>query len=364
MSLTKDRIDVRAAIAEGDGTFSIQTIGIDSPQRGEVLVAIKASGVCHTDWDSLQWKRRIVMGHEGAGEVVRTGEGVTRVHPGDRVMLNWAIPCGVCFQCARGKENICEDRGAVPDARFHHPAGAINASFSLGTMATHAVVPEAAVLPLHDGVPYAVAAIMGCAVMTGFGSAVNAARVERGSTVVVLGCGGVGLSAMLGALHCGAARVIAVDVNPARLELAKQFGATETLLADRSDQGLLHAASEVRRRTGGRGADYAFECTAVPELGSAPLAMIRSAGTAVGVSGIEQVVPVDMQLFEWDKIYINPLYGACRPQRDFPLLIELYRNGKLPLDAMVSRRYPLDALPQAFADIHAGINAKGVLVFD
>ena len=357
-------METQAAVAEGDGSFSIETIGLNTPARGEVLVAIKASGVCHTDWDSLQWGRRIVMGHEGAGEVVSVGEGVMQFRPGDRVMLNWAIPCGVCFQCGRGRENICEDRGTVPDARFHHPRGAINASFSLGTMAAHAVVPQAAVLKLDDAVPYEVAAIMGCAVMTGFGSAVNVAKVQQGSTVVVLGCGGVGLSTMLGALHCGAGRIIAIDVNPARLELALQFGTTEVLLAQRDDAGLLAAAAEVRRRCGGRGADYAFECTAVPELGSAPLAMVRSAGTAVGVSGIEKVVPVDMELFEWDKIYINPLYGGCRPQRDFPLLMELYKAGRLPLDTMVTRRYPLRALDQAFRDMHAGINAKGVLVFD
>ncbi len=355
---------VEAAIGNGDGSFQIETIGIDDPQAGEVLVAIRASGVCHTDWDSLRWPRRIILGHEGAGDVIRVGAGITRFKPGDRVMLNWAIPCGACFQCSRGKENICEDRGTVPDRRFHHGAGPINASFSLGTMATHAVVPEAAVLPLPEAVPYDVAAIMGCAVMTGFGSAVNAAEVAEGSTVVVLGCGGVGLSTMLGALYRKAARVIAIDVNPARLELARQFGATETLLADRSDKGLLAAAEEIRQRCGGRGADYAFECTAVPELGSAPLAMVRSAGTAVGVSGIEQVVPVDMELFEWDKIYINPLYGACRPQRDFPLLVDLYTSGKLPLDAMVTRRYPLENLKQAFEDMHSGINAKGVLLFD
>ena len=204
---------------------------------------------------------------------------------------------------------------------------------------------------------------MGCAVMTGFGSAVNAAQVTPGSTVVVLGCGGVGLSVILGALYSKAARVIAVDVNPRRLKLAEQFGATETLLAHREDKGLLEAAGEVKRRNGGRGADYAFECTAIPELGAAPLAMVRSAGTAVGVSGIEQVVPVDMELFEWDKIYINPLYGACRPQRDFPLLMQLYLEGQLPLDRMVTRRYPLAELEQAFKDMHAGINAKGVLVF-
>ena len=357
-------IDVVAAVGDGQGGFSIETIGLDAPQRGEVLVAMRASGVCHTDWDSLRWGRRVVLGHEGAGEVVRVGEGVTAFGEGDRVMLNWAIPCGVCFQCERGKENICEDRGSVPDERFHHGAGPLNASFSLGTMATHAVVPQAAVLPLPKEVPFEVAAIMGCAVMTGFGSAVNAANVAEGSTVVVLGCGGVGLSTMQGARYCKAGRVIAVDVNPARLELALQFGATETLLAERDDTGLRRAAAEVKRRTGGRGADYAFECTAVPELGAAPLAMVRSAGTAVGVSGIEQVVPVDMELFEWDKIYINPLYGACRPQRDFPLMLDLYLKGELALDAMVARRYPLRELDLAFQDMHAGVHAKGVLLFD
>lgn len=357
-------MQIEAAVAAGDGTFSIDPVDIAEPGPGEVVVAIKASGVCHTDWDSLRWGKRVVMGHEGAGEVAACGEGVISFKPGDRVMLNWAIPCGRCFQCADGKENICEQRGTVPDARYAHAGGPLNSSFSLGTMATHAIVPEAAVIKLQSGVPYDVAAIMGCAVMTGFGSAVNAAQVKAGSTVVVLGCGGVGLSAILGSLYCKAGRVIAVDVNPNRLAMANAFGATETLLADREDKGLLAAAAEIKRRNGGRGADYAFECTAIPELGSAPLAMVRSAGTAIGVSGIEQVVPIDMELFEWDKLYINPLYGACRPQRDFPLLMQLYLEGQLPLDRMVTRRYPLSELAQAFQDMHAGINAKGVLSFD
>lgn len=207
--------------------------------------------------------------------------------------------------------------------------------------------------------PYEIAAIMGRAVMKGFGSAANAAHVAKGTTVVVLGCGGVGLSTMLGALYCKAALVIAVDINPERLELAKQFGATETLLAGLNDKGLLEAAKEVKRRNGGRGANYAFECTAVPEPGSAPLAMICSAGIAIGVSGIEQVVPVDMELLEWDKIYINPLYGECSPQRDFPLLIELYLKGRLLLDAMVTRCYPLDALKQALRICMRGSTRRG-----
>jgi S-(hydroxymethyl)glutathione dehydrogenase/alcohol dehydrogenase len=377
-------VDVKAAIAAGDGTYRVETIGLDEPGPGEVLVAIKASGVCHTDWDSLSWGRALILGHEGAGEVLRVGLGVSGFTPGDRVMLNWAIPCGHCFQCNLGHENICEDRGTVPDSRFTRLVGAstadasltsarktggagpglFNASFSLGTMATHALVPQAAVLPLPDGVPFEVGAILGCAVMTGFGSAVNAAQVEAGSTVVVLGCGGVGLSTMLGAFYRKARSIIAVDINPARLELARQFGATDTLLADSNDMGLLAAAAEVKRRNGGRGADYAFECTAVPELGAAPLAMVRSAGTAVGVSGIEKIVPVDMELFEWDKRYINPLYGGCRPQRDFPLLMRLYKDGKLPLDHMITRRYRLDDLSQAFHDLHRGINAKGVVSFE
>lgn len=380
---------IRAAVGDGRGGFRLEAVQLDPPQGHEVLVEMRASGVCHTDWDSLRWGRQLILGHEGAGVVQAIGEAVTSCQPGDGVLLNWAIPCGVCFQCQRGKENICEDRGTVPDARFHPASrdtddppnpngprgvsvrntggsgpGAFNASFSLGTMATHALVPEAAVMALPQDLPFEVGAILGCAVMTGFGSAVNAAQVAPGSTVVVLGCGGVGLSTILGALYCGAARVIAIDINPGRLELARQFGATETLLADRSDKGLREAALEIRRHTGDRGADYAFECTAVPELGSAPLAMVRSAGTAVGVSGIEQIVPFDMELFEWDKIYINPLYGACSPQRDFPLMIELYRKGTLPLDMMITRRYTLESLDAAFRDMHAGINAKGVLLFD
>jgi S-(hydroxymethyl)glutathione dehydrogenase / alcohol dehydrogenase len=155
-----------------------------------------------------------------------------------------------------------------------------------------------------------------------------------------------------------------VDVNPQRLEMALKFGATTTLLASREDQGLLEAAKQVRTLTNGRGADYAFECTAIPELGVAPLAMIRNAGTAVQVSGVEKQIQVDMNLFEWDKVYINPLYGKARPKTDFPRLVELYHSGKLMLDELVTRTYKLDDLSVAFADMHAGRNAKGVIVFD
>jgi len=200
--------------------------------------------------------------------------------------------------------------------------------------------------------------------MTGYGSVVNSAELSAGSSAVVLGTGGVGLNVIQGARISGAAKIIAVDINPERLEMAKQFGATHTIQAKREDKGLMNVAQQVKGMTNGRGADYSFECTAIPALGAAPLAMIRNAGTAVQVSGIEEEITIDMRLFEWDKIYINPRYGKCRPEIDFPKLVDLYNAGELKLDEMITRTYPLEQLEQALEDMLAGKNAKGVIVFD
>ncbi|MGC2621402.1 MAG: alcohol dehydrogenase catalytic domain-containing protein [Acidobacteriaceae bacterium] len=354
-------IVAQAIVTDGKGNFALDDVQIDAPQENEVLVEIKASGVCHTDFDSMSWGRPCIMGHEGAGVVLECGPGVDHVQLGDQVLLNWAIPCGDCFQCRRGAENICENKPVVPAERFLHKGVPITTSFELGTMASHTVVPKQAVVKIDIEIPFPSAAILGCGVMTGFGSVVNAARVEKGSSVVVLGCGGVGLSVVQGAVHACAAMIIAVDLNANRLALARQFGATHTIQSQRDDAGLLRAAEEVRALTG-RGADYAFECTAVPALGASPLAMVRNGGTAVAVSGVEEVVPVDLQLFEWDKRYINPLYGQCRPFLDFPVLLSLYSQRRLKLDEMVTRTYPLSALGEAFADMRRGVNAKGVLL--
>ncbi len=355
----------RAAVSDGKGNFVIDEITLGDPEQDEVCVEIRASGVCHTDFDHLKnFGTTFIMGHEGAGVVLQVGPNIAHVKEGDRVLLNWAIPCGSCFQCSRGAENICENKPRLPDERFIFRGEKVVPDFSLGTMSTHTVVPSQAVIRMDVDIPFAPAAILGCGVMTGFGSVVNTARVQADSTVVVLGTGGVGLSVIQGAVYARARQIIAVDVNPARLRLALEFGATNTILADRKDQGLLDAAMKVKGLTQGRGADYAFECTAVPELGPAPLAMVRNGGTAVGVSGIEQSVEFNMELFEWDKFYINPLYGQCRPSVDFPLLLDLYRRKRLKLDEMVTRTYPLEGLAQAFEDMHAGINAKGVLMMD
>jgi Zn-dependent alcohol dehydrogenase len=364
----------KAAIADGKGNFSIENITIADPVGDEILVDIKAAGVCHTDWDSQSWGKPLVMGHEGAGIVAKIGENVKAIRVGDRVMLNWAIPCYTCFQCQEGNQHICERNSAVTagnkisegHATFlstQYQNRGIERAFSLGTMSEYALVREAACVKIHVEMPFPSAAIVGCGVMTGYGSVVNAAKVKTGSSVVVLGTGGVGLNVIQGARIAGAGKIIAVDINPQRLDMAKEYGATHTILAEKTDKGLINASKIVKSMTEGRGADYAFECTAIPELGAAPLAMVRNAGMAVQVSGIEQEITIDMNLFEWDKIYINPLYGKCRPQIDFPILQDLYAKGDLILDKMVTRTYSITDLGKAFADMHAGRNAKGVIVF-
>ncbi|RED47493.1 Zn-dependent alcohol dehydrogenase [Seonamhaeicola aphaedonensis] len=370
----------RAAITDGKGNFSIENIEVSQPQKDEVLVKMMAAGICHTDYDSLNWNTPLVMGHEGAGIVEAVGNEVTTVKVGDKVVLNWAIPCGKCFQCQEMNQNICENNspvtvgnqtsgGAISQghARLEstlYKGKGIQRSFNLGTISTHAMVKENAVVKFDTPISFASAAIIGCGVMTGYGSVVNTAQVKAGSSVAVLGTGGVGLSVIQGARISGAEKIIAIDINPLRLEMAKRFGATHTIVADKNDTNLLHAAEEVKEMTDGRGADYAFECTAIPELGAAPLAMIRNAGTAVQVSGIEDKISIDMNLFQWDKIYINPLYGRCRPQIDYPILLNLYKKGDLMLDEMVTRKYKFEDLPKAFEDMLAGRNAKGVIIFD
>lgn len=363
-----------AAVSDAKGSFTIEEIEVNQPEAGEVLVAIKASGVCHTDYDSLNWGGKIVLGHEGAGIVEATGDGVSNVSVGDHVLLNWAIPCKSCYQCQSGNQSICETNSPVtgknPDNGMAHALATlwkgepIKRSFNIGTLSSHAVVRQEAVIRIPKDMPFASACIMGCGVMTGYGSVVNAARLSAGSSAVILGSGGVGLNVIQGASISGAGKIIAVDVNEQRLEMATQFGATHQVLASRDDTGLLQAAEKVKEICGGRGADYAFECTGIPSLGAAPLAMVRNAGMAVQVSGIEETIEIDMNLFEWDKIYINPLYGKSKPEQDFPKLLELYQRGLLKLDELVTRTYSLADLQLAFDDMLAGRNAKGVIIFE
>ncbi len=370
-------ITCKAAITDGRGNFKIENIEVHDPQPDEVLVKIRAAGLCHTDYDSMSWGKQLIIGHEGAGIIVKTGSDVHDLFSGDSVILNWAMHCGRCFQCLEGNQHLCEVASPVAAGGNGYtpghadPSGTtlngapVLRSFNIGTMAEYTLVKASALVKnVSKKMSFPAASIISCGVMTGYGSVINAAKVKAGSSVVVLGTGGVGLNVIQGAKIAAAAKIIAVDINANRLEMAKKFGATDTLLADKNDTGLLKAAEQVKELTGGRGADYAFECTAIPELGAAPLAMVRNAGTAVQVSGIEQEITMDMRLFEWDKVYINPLYGKCRPQIDMPNIVALYEDGKILLEEMITRTYSINDLGNAFDDMLKGRNAKGVIVFD
>jgi S-(hydroxymethyl)glutathione dehydrogenase/alcohol dehydrogenase len=367
-------MEAQAAIADGKGHFALERIEVGEPIGDEVLVEIKAAGICHTDHASLNWKRPLVMGHEGAGVVRSVGPQVRHVQPGDSVVLNWAIPCGTCFQCRRGEMVLCEDSKpayVMERSNAHaHPEGTtlngrpVDRSFNLGTLSSLALVRTQAVIPLPKDVPLTSACIVGCGVMTGFGSAVNVARVVAGSSVAVIGCGGVGLNIIQGARLNSAGRIIAIDLRAHALEQARAFGATDTLVADPADNEFEHLSQAVKKLTEGRGADYAFEATAVPALAFAPLRLVRNGGIALQVSGINDPVAVPMPWFMWNKTYITPLYGGCSPSRDFSRIFHHYQRGELKLDELVTRTYRLNELGRALGDMIAGRNAKGVIVFD
>ena len=364
----------QAAIANGRGAFSIEEIEVGSPLADEVLVEIKAAGICHTDHASLNWKRPLVMGHEGAGIVRAVGEKITHVKAGDRVILNWAIPCEHCFQCQRGMAVLCEESKPAyvmePSKGHAHLDGTtwqgkpVDRSFNIGTLSSLTLVKAAAVTRIPDTVPFTAACIVGCGVMTGVGSAINVAKIEKGSSVVIIGVGGVGLNVIQGARVAGAEKIIAVARKAARLEVAKQFGATHIVQVQREDKNLTLAAEQVKALTNGRGADYAFEATSVPELAFSPLWFVRNGGMALQLSGINDSVTVPMPSFMWDKTYITPLYGQCIPNRDFPYIFSLYEKGQLKLDELVTRTYPLEQLGIALDDMLEGRNSKGVILFD
>ncbi len=363
-----------AAIADGFGRFRIEPIEVALPKSDEVLVKLEAAGICHTDHASMSWKRPLVMGHEGAGIVCETGAGVTHVKPGDRVVLNWCIPCGRCFQCDRGDTVLCESSKPAhimkPSQGHAHAQGTllrghpVDRSFNLGTLAGLTLVRKEAVTPIPSNVSFAAAAISGCGVRTGFGSVVNIARIQAGESVVVMGCGGVGLNIIQSARIARARKIIAIDSNPSALERAWQFGASDTIAPDQGDAEFSGLADRVRYLTEGRGADYAFEATSCARLAFVPLLLIRDGGTALQVSGINENVNVPMPWFMWNKHYITPLYGGCQPARDFPKMFEHYSKGELKLNELITRTYALEQMGDAIDDMMAGRNAKGVILFE
>ena len=350
----------------------VEEIAVDPPKRGEITVKMAACGVCHSDLSAVNGTiplpPPLVLGHEAAGVVVEVGEGVSGIAVGDHVVSNFIYMCGSCRFCTGGRPVLCIEQGKAlltpPEGtpRTHDAAGKPLGIFSgCGVMAEYATLSMVNVVKIDPAIPLDRAALVGCAVTTGVGAVFNTAKVEPGSSVVVFGCGGVGLNAIQGAAIAGARQVIAVDTVASKLEFAKTFGATHTLLLKTGEDPV----KELKKLTGG-GADYAFECVGNGELSGTAYRAIARGGKAVivGVARGSDMISVKQpgMVFE-EKTLQGSMFGSCVPRIDFPRMLGLYMAGKLKLDELITRRYSIDEAPQAFEDMQSGKNARGVIVF-
>jgi S-(hydroxymethyl)glutathione dehydrogenase/alcohol dehydrogenase len=348
----------------------VEEIHVDPPKRGEVTVKLAACGVCHSDLSAtngtLALQLPLILGHEAAGEVVEVGEGVPHLATGDHVVSSFIYMCGECRFCAAGRPVLCVEQGkaltTLPDGtlRTRDARGAqLNVFSGCGVMAEYATLHVDNLVKIDAKIPLDRAALVGCAVTTGVGAVFNTARVAPGSSVAVFGCGGVGLNVIQGARIAGAERIIAIDTLEAKLEMARQFGATDTLLF-KDDP-----VKSLKKLTGG-GPDYAFECVGNGELAATAYKSIRRGGLAVVVGvakpGDSTAVRTMTLPFE-EKTLTGSYFGSCVPRIDFPRMLALYQAGKLKLDELITRRYAVDEAPQAFADLQSGRNARGVIVF-
>ncbi|MFI6643348.1 Zn-dependent alcohol dehydrogenase [Streptomyces sp. NPDC050504] len=358
---------VRAAVLPAVGSpLEITEILLPDPGPGQVRVRIAAAGVCHSDLSLSNGTMRVpvpaVLGHEGSGTVVSVGEGVTHVAPGDGVVLNWAPACGACHHCAIGEVWLCA--GALRGAAGRHARTAdgteLHPGLNVAAFAEETVVAADCVLPAPDGVPLDQAALLGCAVLTGYGAVHHSARVRAGESVVVFGAGGVGLAALQAARIAGASSIVAVDVSPAKEELARRAGATEYVVA--SDT----TAKEVRALTGGHGADVAVECVGRAATIRTAWESTRRGGrtTVVGIGGKDQQVTFNaLEIFHWGRTLSGCVYGNSDPAADLPVLAEHVRAGRLDLGALVTERIGLDGIPAAFENMLAGKGGRALVVF-
>jgi S-(hydroxymethyl)glutathione dehydrogenase/alcohol dehydrogenase len=365
---------VKAAVCfEAHAPVRVAEVSLDPPQADEVRVRIAAAGVCHSDYSVvtgvMPTRLPCVLGHEGAGVVEEVGPGVAHVRPGDRVVLSWVAQCGRCFYCRAGQPHLCALGGRInlnfrmPDGstRLRHEGAELQAFSALGALAEQVVAPAPSVVRLPDDAPLAKAALLGCAVMTGFGAVMNTAQVAAGSAVAVFGAGGVGLNVMQAAAVAGAEVVVAVDVSAPRLALARTLGATHTIDASTHD-----APAGIRELTQGRGADYAFEAVGRRQSIESALAATRRGGTCVviGIGARDETVALSTYFLPvLGKRLLGCWYGGADVHRDLPRLLDLYRAGTLKLDELVGRTYGLDQVNNAFADMAAGVAGRGVVLF-
>ena len=367
-------MQMRAAVLWQAGMpVEILDVDLAPPREGEALVRIAACGVCHSDLHvvdgHLPEPLPVVLGHEASGLVVETGPGVDRLAPGDHVVLALAPSCGECDACRRGRRRLCElatrmsrtggladgtSRLSVDGALLHHFNG-------VSSFADSAVVPQSAAVPIRKDVPLEAASLVGCAALTGVGAVLNTAEVEAGASVAVFGCGGVGLNVVQGARLAGAETIVAVDTRAEKFELAERLGATATVAAGPD----VDAARAVRKLTEG-GADYAFEAIGLEPTIREAWRAVRPGGTVVvvGLMPKGSTLTIDPWGFIAEKSIKGCFLGSAQLDVDIPRLIDLYVDGALELDALVSRRLPLGELPEAFDRMRAGEGLRQVVVFD
>ncbi len=362
---------MKALVVTDLNKYGIESVNLDPPKAGEIMIKMAATGVCHSDLSvingTIPVPMQVVIGHEGAGIVEQVGESVTEFEVGDHVVLSFVPVCGKCHSCLNHRPYFCtadKNTGKLLDgtSRVHRPNGEdLNVMTCLGLMAEYAVVPAISAVKIDKEIPLDKAALVGCAVMTGVGAVTKTAKIPAGSSVVVFGCGGVGLSVIQGAKLAGAAKIIGVDLADNKLEFAKKFGASHVI-----NSGDDNAIKQIKALTGG-GADFAFEAVGLPALMEAAYATVRRGGTAVivGVGKLTDSFSVNAFVASMSgKTIKGSYYGETNPKVDFPKMLELYQLGRLNLDDMVTKTYTIDDSPQAFIDMENNVNARGVILFD
>jgi S-(hydroxymethyl)glutathione dehydrogenase / alcohol dehydrogenase len=363
---------VKAAVLREIGKpLTIEEIEVDPPKANEVAIKVVASGVCHSDYSVMHGivppNLPVVCGHEAAGIVEEVGPGVTHVKPGDAVIASLLPSCGKCPFCAEGKPYLCTGTMAtmgqmtMPDGttRFRQGKDPVHAFCAIGSFAERAVLPVAQAIKIDAGVPLETVCLIGCAVTTGVGAALNTARVEAGSSVAVIGCGGVGLSIIQGARVAGASTIIAIDPVAEKREIAKKLGATDAIDPRSED-----VRKAVRKLTGA-GVHYAFEALGRTETIEQAWGLLRQGGTAVvvGVPKASDEAKLRVGGFMAEKRIMGSVYGSALPERDIPRFVDLYRKGKLDLDGMITRRIALEQVNEAFEQMGRGEGARSVIVY-
>ncbi|AUG80378.1 S-(hydroxymethyl)mycothiol dehydrogenase [Kitasatospora sp. MMS16-BH015] len=357
---------VRGVVARGKGEpVRVETIVVPDPGPGEAVVKVQACGVCHTDLHyregGINDEFPFLLGHEAAGVVESVGEGVTEVAPGDFVILNWRAVCGQCRSCRRGRPQYCFATHNAKQPMTLLDGTPLSPALGIGAFADKTLVAAGQCTKVDPAASPAAAGLLGCGVMAGLGAAVNTGGVGRGDSVAVIGCGGVGNAAVLGSRLAGAAKIIAVDIDDRKLATAQRLGATHTVNSSRED-----AVEAIRALTEGNGADVVVEAVGRPETYKQAFYARDLAGTVVlvGVPTPEMKLELPLlDVFGRGGALKSSWYGDCLPSRDFPMLIDLYLQGRLDLDAFVSETIALDQVEEAFARMHGGDVLRSVVVF-